>query len=147
MGYVRESLVPIGQHESYLIDLKIRNSLAMSALLRGGASKGDMDTLIAMSNIVEALCALNFGADYKDVAIDGREAILRIVFRAVEKLRFTPKGLEIAALQSLMELHDAQMDIITVKDMERALAYAKAQMRNKRVTKLPPVPAALLEKT
>lgn len=145
MGYVRESLVPIAQHESYLIDLKIRNSLAMAALLRGGAAKGDMDMLIAMSNIVEALCALDFGSEHKAVAVDGREAILRIVFRAVEKLRFTPTGPEIGALNALMELHDAQMDAITVGDMERALAYAKAQMRNKKVTRLPPVPAELLE--
>ena len=122
------------------------NSLAMSALLRGGASKGDMDMLIAMGNIVEALCALGFGGEHKAVAVDGREAILRIVFRAVEKLRFTPTGPEIVALNTLMELHDAQMDVINIRDMERALSYAKAQMRNKNVTRLPPVPAALLEK-
>lgn len=146
MGYVRESLVPIAQHESYLIDLKIRNSLAMAALLRGGASKGDMDMLIAMSNIVEALCAHGFGDEHKAVAVDGREAILSIVFRAVEILRFTPTGPEIVALNTLMELHDAQMAVINIRDMERALAYAKAQMRNKNVTRLPHVPAALLEK-
>lgn len=146
MSYVRESLVPIAAHDSYLLDLKIRNSLAISTLLRGGAKKGDMDMLIAMSNIVEALCALGFGDEHNAIAVDGRDAILRIVFRAVEKLRFTPTGPEIAALNTLMELHDAQMAVINIRDMERALAYAKAQMRNKNMIKLPPIPAALQEK-
>lgn len=144
--YVKESLVPVARHESYLIDLKIRNSMAMSTLLRGGATKADMDALIAMSNIVEALCKLGFGKEHSPIAVDGREAILRIVFRAVEKLRFTPTGPEITALNGLMELHDAQMDVITIRDMERALEYAKTQLRNKNVTRLPPVPPQLMEK-
>ena len=38
-----------------------------------------------------------------------------------------------------MELHDAQMEVITIKDMERALAYAKQQLRQKKATRLPSV--------
>ena len=39
-----------------------------------------------------------------------------------------------------MELHDAQMDVITIKDMERALAYARNQFASKKgVTYLPSV--------
>ena len=64
IGYVMESLKPVAKHESYLLDLKIKNSEAMVALMRGSAVKGDMDTLIAMSNIVEALYQLGFGAEY-----------------------------------------------------------------------------------
>ena len=137
IGYVMESLKPVAKHESYLLDLKIKNSEAMVALMRGSAVKGDMDTLIAMSNIVEALYQLGFGAEYKDVAIDGREALLQIVHRAVEIKRFVPTAEQVKALQDLMELHDAQMDVITIKDMERALAFANTQFVNKRVTVLP----------
>lgn len=139
MGYVMESLKPVAHHESYLLDLKIKNSEAMVALMRGSAVKGDMDTLIAMSNIVEALYQLGFGAEYKDVAIDGRKALLQIVHRAVEIKRFVPTAEQVKALQDLMELHDAQMDVITIKDMERALAFANTQFVNKRVTVLPKI--------
>ena len=137
MGYVMESLKPVTQHEDYLLDLKIKNSQAMLALMRGSATKGDMDTLIAMSNIVEALYRIGFGSEYKDVAIDGREAILNIVHRAVTTKRFVPTAEQIKALQLLMELHDAQMDVITIKDMERALAFANTQFVNKKMTVLP----------
>ena len=112
------------------------------ALMRGSAVKGDMDTLIAMSNIVEALYQLGFGAEYKDVAIDGREALLQIIHRAVEIKRFVSTAEQVKALQDLMELHDAQMDVITIKDMERALEFANTQFVNKRATLLPKVEVA-----
>ena len=51
--------------------------------------------------------------------------------------RFVPTAEQIKALQNLMELHDAQMDVITIKDMERALAFANTQFVNKRMTVLP----------
>ena len=137
IGYVMESMRPVAKHENYLLDLKIKNSVAMAALMRGTAVKSDIDTLIAMSNIVEALYQLGFGAEYKDVGVDGREALLTIVHRAVTTKRFVPTAEQIKALQFLMELHDAQMDVITIKDMERALAFANTQFVNKRVTVLP----------
>ena len=139
MGYVMESLKPVAKHESYLLDLKIKNSEAMVALMRGTAVKSDMDTLVAMSNIVESLYQLGFGAEYKDVGINGREALLQIVHRAVEIKRFVPTAEQVKALQDLMELHDAQMGVITIKDMERALAFANTQFVNKRVTRLPTI--------
>lgn len=137
IAYVMESMTPVAKHDSYLLDLKIKNSEAMVALMRGSATKGDVDILIAMSNIVEALYQLGFGAEYKDVAINGREALLGIVHRAVTTKRFVPTAEQIKALQDLMELHDAQMDVITLKDMERALAFARAEFANKRMTVLP----------
>lgn len=137
IAYVMESMTPVAKHDSYLLDLKIKNSEAMVALMRGSATKGDVDILIAMSNIVEALYQLGFGAEYKDVAVNGREALLGIVHRAVTTKRFVPTAEQIKALQDLMELHDAQMDVITLKDMERALAFARAEFANKRMTVLP----------
>jgi len=137
LGYVLESMKPVAHHDQYLIDLKIKNNQAMVALLRGEAVYSDIDTLIAMSNIVEALYKLGFGDEYKDVTVDGREAIISIVHRATDIKRFTPTGLEIQALNLLMELHDAQMDVITIKDMERALDYIKLKMSQHKATRLP----------
>jgi hypothetical protein len=138
VAYVLESLAPVAKHESYLLDLKIKNSAAMRSLLRGEATRTDMDTLIAMSNITEALYQLGFGTEYGEVCIGGREAIIAIAHRAVQHGRFVPTGPEINKLNLLMELHDAQMDVITIKDMERALAYAKNQFASKKgVTYLP----------
>ena len=143
MAFVQESLTPVARHESYLLDLKITNSMAMASLMKGTATKRDMDVLVAMSNIVEALYELGFGRQYQDVATEGRYAILSIVYRAVERLRFVPTGEDIKRLNTLMELHDAQMDAITIADMERAISLAKRRIAAKDSITLPTVPEVL----
>ena len=143
MAFVQESLTLVAKHDNYLLDLKIVNSMAMASLMKGTATKRDMDVLVAMSNIVEALYELGFGRQYQDVATEGRYAILSIVYRAVERLRFVPTGEDIKRLNTLMELHDAQMDVITIADMERAISLAKRRIAAKDSVALPPVPEVL----
>ena len=143
MAFVQESLTPVALHDTYLLDLKITNSMAMAALMKGTATKRDMDVLVAMSNIVEALYELGFGSQYQDVATEGRYAILSIVYRAIERLRFVPTGEDIRRLNTLMELHDAQMDAITLADMERAISLAKRRISSKDTVALPHVPEVL----
>ena len=143
MAFVQESLTPVAKHDNYLLDLKIVNSMAMASLMKGTATKRDMDVLVAMSNIVEALYELGFGRQYQDVATEGRYAILSIVYRAVERLRFVPTGEDIKRLNTLMELHDAQMDVITIADMERAISLAKRRIAAKDNITLPPIPKIL----
>jgi len=139
LGFVLENITPITQHEDYLLNLQLKNSSAMERLLQGKATKKDMNTLIAMSNITEALQMMGFGTEYKEVAVDGREALIGIIMRAVKILRFTPTGKEIQSLNMLMELHDAQMDVITVKSMDEAINLAKKQIILRRATVLPDV--------
>lgn len=140
MAYIKESMTPVAVHDSYVLDLKIKNSMAMKALLRGEATNYDMDILIAMSNITESLYTLGFGSEYGEACAGGREALIGIAHRAVTAKRYTPTGKEIGQLNTLMELHDAQMDVITIKDMERALEHAKKSFKNKNdVTYLPKV--------
>lgn len=125
LGYVLESFAPIREHDFPLMAVKIKNSAAMVALLQGRATKAEMNTLVAMSNICEALYELGFGTEYQNVCVEGRYAILSIVHRATTHGRFTPRGPEITMLNTLMELHDAQMDVITVRDLERAVELVK----------------------
>jgi len=144
VGYVLESLMPIRNHDFPLVDLKIKNHLAMTMLMQGKAKKAEMDILIAMSNVTEALWEMGFGKEYQNVCIDGRYALLSIVNRATTHGRFTPTGPEITMLNTLMELHDAQMEVINVKDMERALELVRNRLRtDKRTVKLPSVPEHL----
>lgn len=133
---VGENIRPVASHTGYLMDVRLKNSSAMAALLAGHATKKDMDMIIAMSNITYALMESGgFGKGYEEVATQGRIAIISIAHRATKVGRFVPTGPEIKALNDLMELHDAQMDAITVKDMDKAIAYAEA--RSKQATRLP----------
>ena len=136
VGYVLEGMTPVGKHDSFLLDLKIKNHLSMASLTQGKATREDMDKLINMANIAEALYRLGFGADYKDVLQEGSSAVLAIARRGAETNRFVLWGAEMKALNTLMELHDAQMEVITIKDMEKATALVENERKQKRMTSI-----------
>ena len=133
LGYVLESLKPVSQHEQYLVELKIKNHLAMTTLTRGEATRSDIDTLIASVNIVEALYRLGFGKEYADVVRDGLDALRDVGRRGVETGRFILKSVEMNALNLVMELHDAQLEIITLRDMEKAIELVKEEFRQRKM--------------
>ncbi len=134
--YAVTSVKPLALCGSHLLDLKIKNHDAMNALLYGKATRQDMDILIAMSNVVEALYRLGFGKDYKDVVVKGLDALYQIGVRGYPTDTFVCKLPEVAAMNELMELHDAQMDVITVRDMEKALDLVKREFRLQRMRRI-----------
>lgn len=139
IGYVMESVTPIRCDKNRILDLRIKNSQAMVALLQGYATKNDMDVLVALSNMCEALIDFGFGKEHKETSINGREALLKIIWRAVDKLKFIVTGQEIQALNKMMELHDAQMDVITLKDLEKAIHYVNKKVLSQDGITLPNV--------
>lgn len=133
MAYVIESMTPVAKHDSFLIDLKIKNHSAMTALTQGRATRTDIDTLIPMANVCEALYRMGFGTEYKDVVRGGLDALYNVGKRGATTNRFILKSEEMVALNTLMELHDAQMDVITIKDMERACQIVDREFAQKKM--------------
>jgi len=133
IAYVMESMTPVTKHAQFLIDLKIKNHGAMTALTTGQAARPDIDTLIAMANICEALYRMGFGREYQDVIKQGSDALYAVGRRGAETGRFILKAEEMTALNTLMELHDAQMDVITIKDMEKAFKIVDEEYRQRKM--------------
>jgi hypothetical protein len=133
MGYVMESMTPIAAMDKYFIELKIKNHLALTRLTKGEADRTDIDTLIAATNVTEALYRLGFGREYGDVVKDGLDALRSVGRRGVETGRFILKSVEMNALNLVMELHDAQLEIITLRDMEKAIELVKEEFRQRKM--------------
>lgn len=133
LGYVLESLTPVAQHDDHLINLKIKNHSSMAQLTQGKANKEDIDRLINSANMTEALYRLGFGAEYKDVITAGVGALLAVARRGAESGRFILHASEMQALNELMELHDAQMEVITIKDLEKGIALVENEQRQKKM--------------
>jgi uncharacterized membrane-anchored protein len=117
----------------YFIDLKIKNHLALTQLTKGEASRDDIDTMITVANITEALYRLGFGRDYADVVREGLEALRTVGRRGVETGSFVLKAAEMNALNLVMELHDAQLETITLRDMEKAIALVQEEFRQRKM--------------
>ena len=134
VGYVLESLSPVNSHTAFMLDLKIKNHGAMETLTKGLAKRADIDTLIAMVNMTEAFARLGFGQDYSDVVRDGLRALRDLGTRGLTSGSFILKAHEMNALNTAMELHDAQMEVVTLKDMDAAIALVQEEYRLKKMT-------------
>lgn len=132
LGYVLEGLEPARSHGSHILDLKIKNHGAMANLTQGKATRADIELLISMVNIVEALYRLGFGEDYGDVVADGLNALHEVGVRGADSHKFILRAAEMKALNTIMELHDAQMDVITVKDLDNACEIVAKEIRSKK---------------
>lgn len=133
MGYVLESFTPISKLDRYFVDLKIKNHLALNNLTKGIAMRDDIDTLIQSVNIVEALYRMGFGREYADDVRAGLDALHTVGVRGVATGRFILKSEEMNALNVIMELHDAQLEVITLKDMENAIKLVNEELRQKKM--------------
>ena len=134
MGFVLESISPVASHTAFMLDLKIKNHGAMETLTKGMAKYADIDMLIAMVNMTEAFARLGFGKDYSDVVRDGLQALRDVGKRGAVSGSFVLKAHEMNALNTVMELHDAQMDVVTLKDMDKAIALVREEYRLKKMT-------------
>jgi len=142
LGYVIEGTRPLTSHDSYLVDLKLRNHGAMMAVLQGSATKREINDLIAMHNIQEAIHRMIIQRIITDLYIEfdsstlvrGKAALLELSARGAQTGRFICRAPEIQALNDLMDMHDELMGMITVMHMEKAITFANGEIRNKRAT-------------
>jgi hypothetical protein len=133
MGYVMESFTPIAKLEKYFMDLKIKNHMALTNLTKGVAMRDDIDTLIQSVNIVEALYRLGFGREYLTEVRAGLDALYAVGVRGATSGRFILRSEEMNALNVIMELHDAQLEVITLKDMENAIKLVTEELRQRKM--------------
>jgi len=130
--YVMSGLVPMSNLKDQLMALQLKNHLALEALRTGQAVKDDIDTIISAFNITEALAKYKIGEDYKAEIKQAQDALYDCARRGVEKnYTFVMKLSEIKAINFVMELHDEQLHVATVKDIELAVNYVNKCIVNK----------------
>ena len=122
---------------SIITQTRIKNHISIEALRKGEAVVDDIDALINAFNVTEALAIMKIGDDYRTEIKAGQDALFTLGVRAREKGRFIATGPELVSINLAMEIHDAQLDICTVAEMEKALDYVWEQIRLKRARKIP----------
>lgn len=122
---------------SIITQTRIKNHISIEALRKGQATKDDMDAIITAFNVTEALAVKGIGADYKAEIRAGQDAVYAVGVRGKSINRFVTTGPELTAINTAMEVHDAQLDICTVAELEDALDYVWDQIRQKKVRTIP----------
>lgn len=134
MDYVKSGLKKFDEVD-VAVDLRIRNHHAMEELRLGRATKDDIDIIVGAFNMVEGFIRLrhDLGRDWEKEIRAGQDALLAVGRRGVGTGRFICKAEELVAMNLVMELHDAQLDKVTVKEMEQAMEIVHEDFRTKRM--------------
>ena len=111
--------------------IKIRNHDAMNTLRLGNATKAEIDIIIAALNIAEALARRGVGSDWLPELRAAQDALLTLARRGLTS-RFIVRADELTALNLAMEIHDAQLEAVTVKQLETAMNDVTETVRLKK---------------
>jgi hypothetical protein len=100
--------------------LRTRNYLALSAVESGTGKPSDVNLLVGVSNMATAI-SRQYGQEYRAEIRRGADAVESIRNRAVRwgKVQATPTELE--AIKLLFEIHDAQLNEVTIAELHDAL--------------------------
>jgi uncharacterized protein (DUF1778 family) len=79
------------------------------------------------------LYRLGFGKEYAEEVKAGLDALHAVAIRGRDTNRFILKAEEMNALNVITELHDAQLEVITVRDLDRAVALVDKERRAKKM--------------
>ena len=133
LSWVKAGFGKVGTLPKAGIDLKLKNHEALDSFMRGEASRDHVDALIAAFNIAEAIYRVNpdLGIDYASEIKAGQDAIHSMAQRGLKVGKFLFTGPEMQAVRLAMDVHDAQLDECTVREMEKAIDLVSKTILNK----------------
>jgi hypothetical protein len=127
MAFVRAGMRQLAEMGGELATLKIKNHDALTSLVQGRASRHDMEILICTCNMTAALAVQGYGKEWTEEIVAGEAAVLAIATRP----RWLCRGEELNAVREMFDVHDAQLEVVTVREIETAMDYIDEVKRNK----------------
>ena len=120
----------ISQTGNSVLHLKIKNHESLECLRKGEATRMDIDAIISAFNIAEALARMKIGDDYAAEIKAGQDALLAVAKRGVSRDdRFVLKAEELTAIMLVSEIHDAQLEITTIGELEKAMDIVTKEIK------------------
>lgn len=132
VNWVVSGLKPISSAGDALVTLKAKNHSALSEITQGRGNKDQIDVLIAAMNMCEAYAIHGKGIDWIPEIRQAQDAIFNMGKRGIEKNRFLFTGEEMKAINLGMDIHDAQLEESTIKELENMIDYVTKQIRLKK---------------
>ena len=92
-----------------------------------------VDVLTEALNMTEALARLRIGVDWIDEIRQGQDAMLGMACRGVANdNRFVFTESELESVNLAMKVHDLQLNVCTVAELEKALSLVRDVIKRKR---------------
>lgn len=103
----------------------IKNHGAMHALTTGTATRADLQVLTNVLNMAIALAKQGFARSHMPDFDAASDAIKALVARAKVRNRILGTGPELQALNFLLRVHEAQLEVVSVSEIEKATRYVR----------------------
>ena len=122
MTWIVEGMTKVTDKKSAYLTMHLKNLSALDSLAKGTANKQEIDIVIGVINVAEALCELGVGSEYHQLVLDASSALYDVCRRSFEiNDRFICRGSELSAIKLGYEVHDAQMETTTIGMLDKAL--------------------------
>lgn len=132
MAWVQSGMKVVANLPEAGVLLRIKNHDALTSITQGTGTRDNIDILVAAMNVSEALAMLGVGEDWREEIRLAQDAIFTMGRRGLSKGRFLFTGPEMQAMNLGMDIHDAQLENCTVKQLEGALDIVEREIRHKR---------------
>lgn len=122
LSYVLNGFKPLAIVGDEAVKLKIKAYDALNNLREGRGQFNDVDQVVTALNVADALAlGGEIGAEYATTVRAGQDAVYAMAQRAAKTGRFLFTGPELLAVNEAMEVHAAQLDVVTVAELQTAL--------------------------
>jgi hypothetical protein len=132
LNWVLSGLKPVSEVGDALIILKAKNHSALTEVVQGRGNRDQIDVLIGALNICEAFAVHGKGCDWLPEIKEAQDALYDMALRGVNTEKFLFRGPEMQAVNLAMEIHDAQLEVATVKELEDMTDFVTKQIILKR---------------
>lgn len=134
LAWVTAGLKRVGSLPEAGVNLKLKNREALDSMLTGTGNRDQVEVLLAAFNVAEALWRLNpdLGENHAADIKAAQDALFTMGQRSVKTGRLLFTGPEMNAVKWAMQVHDAQLDQCTVREMEHAIDFVQREIANKR---------------
>ena len=135
MNWVVTGMTKVSAKESAYVTMHLKNMSALDSLAKGTANKKEIDIVIGVINVAEALCELGVGSEYHQIVLSASSALYDVCKRSFDiNDRFICRGSELSAIKLGYEVHDAQMEATTIGMLDKALDVIDKTIRAQRAT-------------
>ena len=121
------------------VRLKAVNYAALDEIKMGRGTRAHMDVVINVLNMADVLARWGHGQDWLPEIEDAQRAVVALAQRSVTIGRYTFKAEELKAISLAFEIHDAQIEEVTVAEFDRAIRHVHQAIITKQVTTLPSI--------
>jgi len=130
MNFVLSGMQPLPQLKEQYLSIQLKHRAALEQVRTGNATRDDIDKLIGMVNMSEALALLGHGKEWLEQINQAQSRLYELAQRGAQQgMHFVMKAPEWEALKELAQVHEAQLESSTVIDIERAYDLVQKTLR------------------